>query len=145
MVSTLKWVITCESRKGPLWGLRLWYQFLYGITRIVTKFESFLAARPMESLLGFDVCVWVCIAIAMLFMVENFSNWFKYYISRKWEVKLSDYDGACYWWWEIWLCYLECVYKILKDDILEFSKKAHINNSSPHASRLFDYRVPPSI
>ena len=49
MVSALKWVITYESGKGPMWRLGLRYQFSFGITSIVTKFESFLAARRAQS------------------------------------------------------------------------------------------------
>ena len=44
-MSALKCVITCEYGKGPMWGLRLLYQFSSTATSIVTKFGSFLAAR----------------------------------------------------------------------------------------------------
>ena len=51
----------------------------------------------MKGLLSFGVCVWVCITIAMPFMMECFSNLSKYYISREWGVELSECGGACYW------------------------------------------------
>ena len=44
MVSSLKCVITCESRKGPSWGLRLCYQFGSVITSIAIVSELFLVA-----------------------------------------------------------------------------------------------------
>lgn len=43
MVSVLKCVMTYKSRKGPLWGLRLSYQFGYVVISIVTMFGLYLA------------------------------------------------------------------------------------------------------
>ena len=41
MVSTLKCVMICESRKGPVWGLGLLYHFSFGDTSIMTSSRSF--------------------------------------------------------------------------------------------------------
>ena len=44
MVSALKCVMTCDSGKGPSWGLRLWYQFGLVVISIVIVSRLFLAA-----------------------------------------------------------------------------------------------------
>ena len=72
MVSDLKWVIICESGKGPLWGLGLWYRFLSGITSNGDRVWVFFGcgACPMKGLLSFGVFVCVCIAIALPFVLR---------------------------------------------------------------------------
>ena len=72
----LKCVITCKYGKGPVWGLRLWYQFSFGLTIIVSDCESFLAARRawwrvIELwFLYVGVCI-ICLAICigMIFLL----------------------------------------------------------------------------
>ena len=43
MVSAAKWAMTCVSVNGPINGVLFWYQFLSGITSIVTVSGLYLA------------------------------------------------------------------------------------------------------
>ena len=44
----------------------------------------------MEGLLGFGFCMWVCISFALPFLLERFSYYSEYYISRKCIVELMS-------------------------------------------------------
>ena len=44
MVSAAKWVMTCVSGNGPLYGVLFWYQLASGTASIVMVDGSYLAA-----------------------------------------------------------------------------------------------------
>ena len=61
MVSTLKCVMTCESGKGFLWGLRFCYQFGSVVISIVIVSRLFWAASLAKwrvCSVSFSICGW---------------------------------------------------------------------------------------
>jgi hypothetical protein len=61
MVSALKCVMMCESRRGPSWGLRSWYQFGSIVISNVIVYGLFLAASLAQwraCWVSFFVCGW---------------------------------------------------------------------------------------
>ena len=61
MVSAAKWAIMCVSGKGPVCGVKFWYQLLSGIMSMVTVFGSFLAnslAQCKACCASVSLCGW---------------------------------------------------------------------------------------
>lgn len=72
-MSPLKCVITCESMTGSIWAMKFSYQYLYGVTNIVSYFGWFIGCKscPMEGLLGVVFGVGAGLSITLPFVLED--------------------------------------------------------------------------
>ena len=61
IVTAAKWAITCVSGKGPIYGVRFWYQFFSGTVSIAVVLWSFLAASLAQCIACWTIsslCGW---------------------------------------------------------------------------------------
>ena len=66
VVSNGMCVVTCLFGKGPIYGVKFWYQFMYGMVSIMIVFESCLVAilaKCMVAILAQCMVVWASVSL----------------------------------------------------------------------------------